>query len=204
MHNSLSICIFKKAEKEVMKLTAAERGKKIKEARISKKMTQSEVVGDFITRNMLSQIESGIATPSVKTLEYLAETLDIPISELMPSTSPDTYGELYSSYECLVKAKQLLSEGQYAEAAEKIPPEEEWDELEDEFCALSARCFLGLAEKLSEDDAVQAVDYAKKAAELAEKGIYANPALKSEAASLLKVLAERLAKYYSGLISSDN
>ena len=46
-------------------------GKRIKEARLSKKMTQSEVVGDFITRNMLSQIESGSATPSLKTLEYL-------------------------------------------------------------------------------------------------------------------------------------
>ena len=30
-------------------------GKKIKEARLAKKMTQKEVVGNFITRNMLSQ-----------------------------------------------------------------------------------------------------------------------------------------------------
>ena len=40
-------------------MTPEERGRRIKEARISKKMTQSEVVGTFITRNMLSQIESG-------------------------------------------------------------------------------------------------------------------------------------------------
>ena len=52
-------------------------GKRIKEARLSKKMTQSEVVGDFITRNMLSQIESGSATPSVKTLEYLCKVLEL-------------------------------------------------------------------------------------------------------------------------------
>ena len=52
-------------------------GKRIKEARLAKKMTQSEVVGDFITRNMLSQIESGSATPSVKTLEYLCKVLEI-------------------------------------------------------------------------------------------------------------------------------
>ena len=51
-------------------------GKRIKEARLSKKMTQSEVVGDFITRNMLSQIESGSATPSVKTLEYLCKVCE--------------------------------------------------------------------------------------------------------------------------------
>lgn len=52
-------------------MTPEERGRRIKEARISKKMTQSEVVGTFITRNMLSQIESGAAAPSLKTLEYL-------------------------------------------------------------------------------------------------------------------------------------
>ena len=66
-------------------------GKRIKEARLAKKMTQSEVVGDFITRNMLSQIESGSATPSVKTLEYLCKVLEI---ELMPfclmKTTPKT------------------------------------------------------------------------------------------------------------------
>ena len=58
-------------------------GKKLKEARLAKKMTQSEVVGNFITRNMLSQIESGAAMPSVKTLAYLAGVLDLPLSELM-------------------------------------------------------------------------------------------------------------------------
>jgi len=36
-------------------------GSRIKEARLAKKLTQTEVVGSFITRNMLSQIESGTA-----------------------------------------------------------------------------------------------------------------------------------------------
>lgn len=53
-------------------MDSIELGKRIREARLSKKMTQSEVVGTFITRNMLSQIESGTATPSFKTLEYLS------------------------------------------------------------------------------------------------------------------------------------
>ena len=55
-------------------------GKRIKEARLAKKMTQAEVVGSFITRNMLSQIESGTATPSVKTLEYLSNVLELPMT----------------------------------------------------------------------------------------------------------------------------
>ena len=58
-------------------------GKRIKEARLSKKMTQSDVVGGYITRNMLSQIESGAAFPSIRTLEYLSGVLEVPMSELM-------------------------------------------------------------------------------------------------------------------------
>ena len=80
-------------------------GQKIKEARLSKKMTQAEVVGTFITRNMLSQIESGTAMPSMKTLAYLSTVLDLPLSSLLneetgtlepPQTLVDSspYGQL--------------------------------------------------------------------------------------------------------------
>ena len=55
-----------------------ELGKRIREARLFRKMTQSELAGDAITRNMLSLIESGTASPSVKTLQYLAERLGVP------------------------------------------------------------------------------------------------------------------------------
>ena len=54
-------------------------GQKIRELRLKNKMTQKELAGAFITRNMLSQIENDSATPSVKTIEYLAERLEKPI-----------------------------------------------------------------------------------------------------------------------------
>ena len=66
-------------------MNSEELGKRIKEARLAKKMTQSELVGTFITRNMLSRIESGNACPSVKTLEYLAGRLDLPAGSLITS-----------------------------------------------------------------------------------------------------------------------
>lgn len=192
-------------------MTALERGKRIKEARISKKMTQSEVVGDFITRNMLSQIESGTATPSVKTLEYLAETLDIPISELMPSTGSELYedirGEARSEnvpLEKLILAKELYSAGRYREAAAEIGSEQDTGGLSDEFYAVKARCLYMLARELAEEDTVKAVEYAKESAALSELGFYANSELKAEAVKLVSVLAEKLAKYYAGLISTEN
>ncbi|MDR2531828.1 MAG: helix-turn-helix domain-containing protein [Oscillospiraceae bacterium] len=65
-------------------------GKRIKEARLSKKMTQSDVVGGYITRNMLSQIESGAAFPSIRTLEYLSGVLGVPMSELIAEEGANT------------------------------------------------------------------------------------------------------------------
>ena len=42
-------------------------GQKLKQTRLARGMTQSQVVGDRITRNMLSQIENDLASPSVGT-----------------------------------------------------------------------------------------------------------------------------------------
>lgn len=64
-------------------------GQKIKELRISKKMTQQDVVGNFITRNMLSKIENESASPSIKTLEYLAGALQVPVSFLLEGSNLD-------------------------------------------------------------------------------------------------------------------
>ena len=75
---------------EVTEMDAQKLGRKIREARLAKRLTQSEVVGDFITRNMLSQIESGAATPSMKTLEYLSNVLSVPMSQLVPGDRKST------------------------------------------------------------------------------------------------------------------
>ena len=65
-------------------------GEKIKNARISKKITQSALAGDKITRNMLSQIENGKATPSLETLSYIAGELNLPIAYFF-SENDDEY-----------------------------------------------------------------------------------------------------------------
>lgn len=113
-------------------------GKKLKEARLAKKMTQSEVVGNFITRNMLSQIESGAAMPSVKTLAYLAGVLDLPLSELM--------GGEHSSlddFQTLEDAKERFRAGDFnavLELCHSMP-----DAISDELYALGARACLAQA-----------------------------------------------------------
>ena len=58
-------------------------GEKIKKARRDKKMTQSELCHGKITRNMLSAIECGKATPSLDTVKYIASRLSLPLSYLV-------------------------------------------------------------------------------------------------------------------------
>ena len=62
-------------------------GTRIREARLQKQMTQKDVVGDYMTRNMLSKIENGSATPSVKTLTHLADALELPMSYFVDETA---------------------------------------------------------------------------------------------------------------------
>ena len=55
-------------------------GEKIRQARLEQGLSQRQLCGTEITRNMLSQIESGKARPSMQTLTYLAQTLGKPVS----------------------------------------------------------------------------------------------------------------------------
>lgn len=58
-------------------------GAKIKRLRTAKMMTQTQLAGHQITRNMLSQIENGTASPSLSTVMYIAERLNVPAGFLL-------------------------------------------------------------------------------------------------------------------------
>ena len=57
-----------------------ELGQKIRQARLEAGLSQRQLCGDEITRNMLSQIENGSASPSMSTLRFLAERLGKSVS----------------------------------------------------------------------------------------------------------------------------
>lgn len=165
-------------------MDSKELGRKIKEARIAKKMTQSEVVGTFITRNMLSQIESGNATPSVKTLGYLSHVLHIPLSQLISNQQDDALA-------ILEDAKAFLREGAFSKVMEL---ESEYPELlKDEFAAIFSRACLSLSkEHLASEAYMEAMHHAQKAIEYADQGIYSNAAIKSEGIMILTNAAQKL------------
>lgn len=138
-------------------------GQKIRAARQERGMTQKELVGDYITRNMLSKIEHDSATPSVRTLEYLAKALGVPTgyflsgAHVSDGSVPDGLDGARSAYRqgdwmaCLA----ALEEDQLAGTS-------------DEGCLLRARAGLYAAQ-----DALERGDWAA-ARELAESAQYYN------------------------------
>ena len=55
-------------------------GEKLRQARRESGLSQRQLCGDYMTRNMLSLIENGTAKPSMDTLRYLAGRLEKPVS----------------------------------------------------------------------------------------------------------------------------
>ncbi len=181
-------------------------GQRIKEARLAKKMTQTEVVGSFITRNMLSQIESGNAVPSMKTLTYLAQVLELPPSVLLPDVAEGTEKDhetdgpisataVPADASIFFRAKESFLAGDDAQACELLASIEETSPLSDEVQALLARAALRLATaRCNEENFLEALDLSKTAATAATKGLYASPELKSQALLLLSDAAAKLAQ----------
>ena len=97
-------------------------GQKLRELRLAQKLTQKELAGDFITRNMLSQIENDSATPSIKTIEYLAEKLKKPVSYFMDK-------EEKSHSHMIEELMEIYEEGKYMECLDRI---EEYQKLKPE------------------------------------------------------------------------
>ena len=173
----------------------AELGRRLKAARLAKKMTQSDVVGNFITRNMLSQIESGSATPSMKTLEYLAGVLEIPIDRLLSESGESTSTD---GYAVLSDAKRLLREDKFEEILETCEPQ---GVAADELHAIRSIAHLKIAHRMAESEETEslqlAVMHARSAAKEAEIGIYANADRIARANQLITKIAQYLSSYYS-------
>lgn len=85
-----------------------ELGEKIRQARLAAGLSQRQLAGEEITRNMLSLIENGAAKPSVKTLRYLARKLDKPLSYFLEEWAAP---EQARGWELLARAQKALDEG---------------------------------------------------------------------------------------------
>ena len=92
-------------------------GEKIKNRRKQLNLTQKEVSSDFITRNMLSLIESGVATPSFESAEYICKKLGMPLSYLF---SEESNLSVYEKKQFISLLKQSYKESDYERCLELL------------------------------------------------------------------------------------
>lgn len=93
-------------------------GEKLKQARLAKGLSQRQLCGDTITRNMLSQIENGASHPSMNTLAVLAGRLGKPIGYFLEEEDSSRGDLLYRALTATPEAAvQLLEAPEEPEAA---------------------------------------------------------------------------------------
>lgn len=152
-------------------------GERIRELRIRLGITQRELAGDKITRNMLSLIESGNASPSVSTLLYIADRLGTSAGYFFTSTEEDE--GRYFKISIIDDLKTKFKEKKYRECekiCESVPPSARDDELS----YLAAISYLHTALECAEIfDMAQASVSLTYARTYAGKSIYADKSFKN-------------------------
>lgn len=137
-------------------------GRRIRELRKSKKLTQQALCGSDLNRSMLSQIENGIARPSIDTLLFLSGKLATPLSYLMCESKKEE--AQYKRIRTIDEIRRLYGTGQYAKCAGLCRMEIEGD---DEISHILSRCELMLAEACLKRSALSSAAKHIAAAEIA-------------------------------------
>lgn len=116
-----------------------ELGERLRKARLEAGLSQRQLCGETITRNMLSQIESGKAQPSMSTLRILAQRLGKPVGYFLEEAAPIP--------PAMTRARGAYAAGQYRQAMELLEEIEQEDSFGEEYRLLQGLCLLALAEQ---------------------------------------------------------
>ena len=114
-----------------------ELGEKLKQARLEAGLSQRQLCGDTITRNMLSQIENGTAKPSLATLQVLSARLGKPINYFWEDAPSENLSILHRAGQ--LPLEQALNLLQSYLIGDPI--------LDEGYYLLSCRCQMDLAEQ---------------------------------------------------------
>lgn len=157
----------------------------MKELRKAKGLTQSDLVGEEITRNMLSRIESDKALPSLPTLLFLAERLGVSPGYLLEENRA-----LFDDKKARVlpKMKAAYIRGNYKEVLRLY--ERDLGDGDDEVFYLLADASRGYAEELlHKGKMISAEKTASNGLSYAEKTAYGSVHLKASLSLILAILS---------------
>lgn len=124
-----------------------ELGEKLKQARLEAGLSQRQLCGDTITRNMLSQIENGSAKPSMSTLRYLAGRLGKSVSWFLEEDAV-----ISPNLQVMVSAREALEQENWKDLEAALADFRQPDPVfQGEFQLLGRLCCLGRAENALEE-----------------------------------------------------
>ena len=159
-------------------------GNKIRQLRVEKLMTQSELAGSEITRNMLSQIENGIALPSISTVIYLAKRLGVSAGFLLADEN-DNF--IYKKTATMKNIKKAFTDKSFEICRDLCLSE--LDEIDDEIRLILAHCAINLAiENVCDGKLRRACEEIDRAILHAESTIYDSVSVRNCAYVLLNFL----------------
>ncbi|MBO5683239.1 MAG: helix-turn-helix transcriptional regulator [Clostridia bacterium] len=174
-------------------------GKKIKELRTKKLMTQSELAGDVITRNMLSCIENGSATPSLATLRHIAAKLGVSMGYLLADESEEP---MYLKMTEAKDIKNAYLSGNFRICRDMCINSSL--ESDDEFSLIFAESSLALArESFAEGTLRNTAYYLDEAVENAENTVYYTEHIRSAAAIFFKYMSRISATLSSDILDEE-
>ena len=116
-------------------------GEKIKKLRKDKKLTQKDIAGEKMTRNMISQIENGIASPSLSALKFIADKLEVPPAYLI---SDDDLLFVYEKNEAMENIYSLPQNKNYQSCIYNI---KKLSKTDNELAYILTVCYFELGKK---------------------------------------------------------
>lgn len=174
-------------------------GEKIKKLRTEKLMTQAELAGTAITRNMLSQIENGVARPSLETVQYLAMRLNVSPGYLLAEGNDE---QIYLKYREIVNIKRAYMNEDYRICRDMCLHTE--SEGDDEIHLILAECNLELAvEEFNAGSLRNACTYFDEAIESCATTVYRTETVQAKAALYFRYMRMLSATLDSSIIDSD-
>lgn len=151
-------------------------GQLLRQARQEKGLSQRQLCGDVITRNMLSQIENGSARPSMDTLRYLAARLEKPMSYFLEEQA------VSANQTVVLAAREAYARGEYRQVLEQLEQYQQPDGVFDpEKDLLEAMALMALAEQaLDTGKNIYAQSLLAQAAQAGAKTFYYTPQLERQ------------------------
>ena len=142
-------------------------GEKIKSERKKRGLTQSELAGDAVTRNMISLIEKDAANPSLDTLRKIADRLDLPLSYLISDGDDAFY---YAKRDAMDGIKAAYRAKSYTTVISRI---EKLEKTDDELAYLLTEAYFELGKKaVTSGSLVSAIKYFRKSIDNAAATVY--------------------------------